>query len=57
MKMFRATIATDDLELLQMDVEPAVSQGLFNKEIFIKNPEGYKYARSPGHVCRVMKAF
>lgn len=38
-----------------MDVKTACLHGIFNEEIFMKEQGGYKIAKSPGDVCRLLK--
>ncbi|KAJ9542762.1 hypothetical protein OSB04_029268 [Centaurea solstitialis] len=49
-------VASDDLELEQMDVTTAFLNGELEEEIFMHQPEGFVVPGKEGHVCKLIKS-
>lgn len=56
LRLFLATVAIQDLELHQMDVQTAFSNGDLNEDIYMEQPEGFIDKQNPSHVCKLKKA-
>ncbi|KAJ9551763.1 hypothetical protein OSB04_015808 [Centaurea solstitialis] len=49
-------VASNDLELEQMDVTTAFLNGELEEEIFMHQPEGFEVPGKEGHVCKLIKS-
>ncbi|KAJ9567521.1 hypothetical protein OSB04_003487 [Centaurea solstitialis] len=52
----KGMVASDDLELEQMDVTTAFLNGELEEEIFMHQPEGFVVSGKEGHVCKLIKS-
>ena len=48
--------ATNDFEILQLDVKTAFLHGELSEEIFMDQPTGFTSSAHPTHVCRLQKS-
>jgi hypothetical protein len=49
-------VASNDLELEQLDVTTAFLNGELEEEIFMHQPEGFEVPGKEGHVCKLIKS-
>ena len=55
-RMLLSIVATQNLELVQMDVKTAFLHGEIEEEIYMKQPEGFEVAGKESHVCLLKKS-
>ena len=48
-------VASNNLELEQLDVTTAFLNGELEEEIFMHQPEGFEVPGKEGHVCKLIK--
>ena len=55
-RVLLSLVAIKDLELEQLDVKTAFLHGDLEKQIYMKQPEGFEVVRQENHVCLLKKS-
>lgn len=56
LRLMLAIVASENLELFQMDVKTAFLNGDLPEDIYMEQPEGFIDQEKPTHVCKLQKA-